>query len=333
MRTFKYLIYSLIFVLSGIQISLSFFPAVLAGKCFFLTYLSWPLFILCVILWILNRHQLGWRYAFAVMTLCHMLWVWNYVPLQTGKLLGHSDKEYIVVSWNVSNFGHGFQNYKVLPHAAEALKNNQPDIICIQERPHTNVLSWDSIHAQFSEYPYIVKNTREDEVLNLAVFSKYPLTEVQEYYFEGTYNKVMSVDVHLDSQVVRLFNVHLQTTGLSDVKTKSKERLFSSLMDNTISRNQQADTLFQAVQHSPYPVLLCGDFNDIRSSYAYRQFYKLRDFHHVAGNGWGGTYQTIIKIDYMLCGQELQPLMYRLEKNEWSDHAMQVGQFMMKNKK
>ena len=331
MRVFKPVLNSLILLLSGIIIVLPFFPAVIAGKCVYLTYLSWPLFILCIVLWVKNRRQLGWRYAFAVMTLCHLLWVWNYVPLHIGNLSGKQGTTYTIASWNVSNFGSGFQNYKVLPHAVEELTKNHPDIVCIQERPHTNVLSWDSIQAYFSDYPYIVKNMREDEVLNLAVFSKYPLRDVKEYYFEGSYNKMMQVDVQLGEKTVRFFNVHLQTTGLSDGKAVEMKNMLSSFMDYAILRNQQADTLYQAVQDSPHPVLIAGDFNDLRFSYAYRQFYKLRDFHHVAGSGIGGTFKKFFKIDYMLCSQDLQPLDYQLEENEWSDHKLQVGWFLGTN--
>lgn len=278
----------------------------------------------------MNRHQLGWRYAFAVMTLCHLLWVWNYVPIHTGNLSGKLDKTYTIISWNVSNFGNISQNEKVLPHAVEAMKRNFPDIICIQERPHTNVLIWDSIQARFSDYSYIVKNTREDEVLNLAIFSKYPISNMKEYYFDGTYNKMMQVDVHIENQKIRLFNVHLQTTGLSDKKKGQVKNIISSFADYAILRNQQADTLYKAVQQSLYPVLIVGDFNDLRFSYVYRLFYKMRDFHHVAGEGLGGTFMKFFKIDYMLSSQELQPLTYQLEENEWSDHKLQVGKFAIR---
>lgn len=330
MNVFKSILYFLILIVSGIIILLPFFPATLAGKSVYLTYLAWPLFILCIMLWIKNRKYLGWRYVFAVMTLCHLLWVWNYVPLHTGKLSGKTGTSYSVVSWNVSNFGNGYQNYTVLPLAVEELTKTHPDIICVQERPHTNVMHWDSIQAYFSDYPYIVKNAREDEVLNLAVFSKYPLGELKEYYFEGTFNKMMQVDVRLGEQTIRLFNVHLQTTGLSDRKAGEMKSMLSSFMDYAVSRNQQADTLYKAVQQSPHPVLIVGDFNDLRFSYAYRRFYKLRDFHHVAGSGIGGTFKKYFKIDYMLCSQDLQPLDYQLEGNEWSDHKMQVGTFGIK---
>ena len=191
-------------------------------------------------------------------------------------------------------------------------------------------MHWDSIQAYFSDYPYIVKNEREDEVLNLAVFSKYPLIELKEYYFVGSYNKMMQIDVQLDDRRVRLFNVHLQTTGLSDNKEGTIKNMFSSFKNYAVFRNQQADTLCMEVQESPYPVLIVGDFNDLRFSYAYRQFYKLRDFHHVAGTGIGGTFKKYLKIDYMLCSQDLQPIEYQLEENEWSDHKMQVGKFILK---
>ena len=33
---------------------------------------------------------------------------------------------------------------------------------------------------------------------------------------------------------------------------------------------EQADTIAKYIQQSPYPVIVCGDFNDVPGSYAYR---------------------------------------------------------------
>ena len=62
-------------------------------------------------------------------------------------------------------------------------------------------------------------------------------------------------------QTFRLFNVHLQTTGMNE-SSSMKDRL-QTMRHHAIRRNRQADLLANAIAESPYPVIVCGDFNDI----------------------------------------------------------------------
>lgn len=226
-----------------------------------------------------------------------------------------------IVSWNAE----GFQlNKETLQASAAFIRNLHPDVICLQERPHDNLLHRDSISAAFG-YPYRVFNSREDEVLNLAVYSRYPLSNRKEYYFPDSYNKVLQIDLQCDGTIIRLFNIHLQTTGMS--LAYQGNNLLHTYQLNARERNRQAQLLAEAVASSPYPVILCGDLNDIPVSYAYRILTdQLDDCFLVAGSGWGGTYQpacNLFRIDYTLCSPQLKTSAYRLYSNRWSDHRIQ----------
>ena len=97
--------------------------------------------------------------------LCGKSWA---VSFATDESTSHSLH---LVSWNAE----GFQlNKDTLQASATFIRNLHPDVICLQERPHDNLLHRDSISAVFG-YPYRVFNSREDEVLNLAVYSRFPL--------------------------------------------------------------------------------------------------------------------------------------------------------------
>ncbi len=57
---------------------------------------------------------------------------------------------------------------------------------------------------------------------------------------------------------------------------------------HTVQRNRQADLLTKAIAESPYPVIVCGDFNDTPASYAYRKISRsLQDCFLQAGAGHG----------------------------------------------
>lgn len=226
-----------------------------------------------------------------------------------------------IVSWNAE----GFQlNKETLQASAAFIRSLHPDVICLQERPHDNLLHRDSISAAFG-YPYRIFNSREDEVLNLAVYSRFPLSNRKEYYFPDSYNKVLQIDLQCDGAIIRLFNIHLQTTGMS-LAYQGNNRLHTYQL-NAVERNRQAQQLAEAIASSPYPVTVCGDLNDTPVSYAYRRLTaQLDDCFLEAGNGWGGTYQptrNLFRIDYILCSSNLKPLIYRLYNNRWSDYQIQ----------
>lgn len=226
-----------------------------------------------------------------------------------------------IVSWNAE----GFQlNKETLQESAAFIQNLHPDVICLQERPHDILLNRDSISATFG-YPYRVFNSREDEVLNLAVYSRFPLSNRKEYYFPDSYNKVLQIDLQCDGTIIRLFNIHLQTTGMS-FAYQGNNRLHTYQL-NAVARNRQAQQLQEAIASSPYPVTICGDLNDTPVSYAYRKLAdQLNDCFLEAGNGWGGTYQpakNLFRIDYTFSSPELKPSAYRLYSNRWSDHQIQ----------
>lgn len=247
--------------------------------------------------------------------LCGKSWA---VSFETDESTSHPLR---LASWNAE----GFQlNKDTLQVSAAFIRNLHPDIICLQERPHDNLLHRDSISAVF-RYPYRVFNSREDEVLNLAIYSRFPLSNMKEYYFPNSYNKVLQIDLQYEGTTIRLFNMHLQTTGMTSAFQGNN--LLHTYQLNARERNRQTQLLAEAVASSPYPVIVCGDLNDTPISYAYRKLTdQLKDCFLEAGNGWEGTYQpayNLFRIDYTFCSPELTTSAYRLYNNHWSDHRIQ----------
>ena len=325
MRIFRNILSLLVLCALFILIFIPFFPPTVAGNFVFITLSAIPILLLAFMLtvWI-------WQSKAPIRWVLLVASLWSlYIVLSPRIGMGRSNEAdpqslaLNVVCWNVDLFGGGYQDYTNLRPAAELIQQQHPDIICLQERPHTNVMSWDSIRAAFQEYPYYVKNTREDEVLNLVIFSRYPLENAEDHYFADTYNKFMQVDVELGTQIVRLFNVHLQTTGIGED---------SHLIANAKKRNHQARELEQCVRQSPYPVIVCGDFNDTSTSYAYRAIAAhLQDAAKSASLWqWQGTFQpsaSLLKIDHILCSKELKLQHYEVVSNGISDHKLQVSRF------
>ena len=249
------------------------------------------------------------------------------VPVENN-VLGEKQLSLTLISFNVDNFR---LSSKILHAFADLAHDEDADIICLQERPHDNLLRWDSIKAAFPDYPYAICNSREDEVLNLAVISRYPLVGMTERYYPKSYNKQLFTDIILGPDTIRLFNVHLQTTGLADNRARPRHAI-RQLFDQAVLRNQQADDLVSDVQHSPYPVIVAGDFNDTRAGYAYRRLRSyLRDANpYLLFTGSYQRFHSLYKIDHILCNSTLAPINYELIPNSWSDHKVQISRLSFK---
>ena len=65
----------------------------------------------------------------------------------------------------------------------------------------------------------------------------------------------------------------------------------TKIKDGFQRRAAQADSIHKSIKASPYPVSLCGDFNDTPASYAYETIRgDLRDAFIESGSGLGQTY-------------------------------------------
>ena len=322
MKRFSYILAGFTVFLALITAAMPWCSAVLAGYLAPLGLLAVPLAVFSTLatqIAVLFRSKaislLFGTTCLISLFLCGKSWA---VSFATGEPTPHSLR---LVSWNAEGFR---LNKDTLQASAAFIRSLYPDVICLQERPHDNLLHRDSISAAFG-HPYRVFNSREDEVLNLAVYSRFPLSNMKEYYFPDSYNKVLQIDLQYNGTTIRLFNMHLQTTGMTPAYQGNN--LLHTYQLNAGERNRQAQLLAEAIASSPYPVIVCGDLNDTPVSYAYRKLTgQLEDCFLEAGNGWGGTYQpahNLFRIDYTLCSTELKTLAYRLYSNRWSDHRIQ----------
>ena len=89
-------------------------------------------------------------------------------------------------------------------------------------------------------------------------------------------------------------------------------------------RVKQAEEVAAHIQQCPYPVIVCGDFNELPLSYPYRIISKgLKDAFLERGKGWGFTYCGKIpglRLDYVLVSPEIEVIDFKIPKRKLSDH-------------
>ena len=318
MQTLRNILLTLLALLGLLFIGLPQLPANVAGYFIFLTLCAAPfvLLLLLVEIGLLIWTKSRWRWIFGILLIGCLSVLSNHLPVPNQQKKGNQSSLRLL-SWNVTNF---HIHPDTLQKAATFIRSLQPDLICLQERPHENLLSWEAIQAAFPEYPYAIRNEeREDEVLNMAILSKYPLAEKAETYYNDSYNKTMAVNVAAPGRTFRIHNTHLQTT----------HHVFTRFIGNAQRRNAQADYLKRQTRLHDLPTLICGDFNDTPCSYTYRTLSAgMQDAFLKGTTQWTGSFQPMgrwLRIDYILCSDDWNVQEYQLIENPWSDHKMQLA--------
>ncbi|MBR0393612.1 MAG: endonuclease/exonuclease/phosphatase family protein [Alistipes sp.] len=139
---------------------------------------------------------------------------------------------------------------------------------------------------------------------------------------------------------IRVVNLHLQSTTLHSIYTQSADKenltgdstrqsrignIAKRLRDNNIKRAEQARCVKRFIDASPYPVIVCGDFNDVPLSYTYDHIAQgLNDAFREQGAGYSHTFNgffNLMRIDYTLVSERINVVSYEVDdKAPYSDH-------------
>lgn len=268
----------------------------------------------------------------------------SYVQFPFGKSKHITDSTEIkVLSYNVNLFRlYSWSDKKPsFDSIINYVKQNNFDIVCLQEFYVDNK---NLSEAQFKKkiglnthVSYILK--RSTSAYGIAIISRYPIVNSGDVMFQNTFNACTYADIKINNDTIRVYNLHLQSTRLKkrnfdfllnqNFRAKSnKVREVSDLMGRLgnafIKRAIQVDLVKTHIDLSPYPVLLCGDFNDSPVSYTYHVLTKkLKDSFTEAGIGILATFRGIwpaYRIDYILHSRQFSVFDYSSPQKSFSDH-------------
>ncbi|OWY23000.1 hypothetical protein C7N43_03070 [Sphingobacteriales bacterium UPWRP_1] len=310
--------------------------------------------MLFTIYWLLRKKWRQLLYMAAVLLLGLPMFTKTFAFATGQKTLVAGTPQLKVMSYNVRNFDlyNWKENVVARDKMLSLISAENPDVICFQEFYTEDAGELHNVKLLVNELGY--KYYHFEKTLTLrgkdhwgeAVFSKYPLNNPDKIVFSNsTGNIVTYADVAVgEGQIIRLFNAHLQSFRLSNKDVKyvqditgglSQEDLKKStiqknlivllkLRDGFKKRSTQARILAEYIQKSPYPVLVCGDFNDVPSSYAYHTISKnLQDAFLQSSFGIGKTFNTFLptlRIDYILAGEALHLSGFKIIDKDYSDH-------------
>jgi endonuclease/exonuclease/phosphatase family metal-dependent hydrolase len=235
------------------------------------------------------------------------------------------------------------------------IQKEKADLICLQEffTIENSALSEDSLKRLLHLNPYIhiyyTNVAANGRSLGIATYSSYPIINKGVIGFKDTRNASIYSDIRIDDDTIRIYNCHLQSTQLQ----KENYHLFDSIIfnyssrrlteikdishrlkDAYIKRARQVEFLSNHIKNSPYPCMVCGDFNDTPVSYTYQKLKgKLKDAYLESGKGIGNTYFgsfPSFRIDYILHSKSLTTLNFKTKKIKLSDHYPIICHFYAK---
>ena len=245
-----------------------------------------------------------------------------------------------IATYNVAMFGRETSGFIAMDILSE-MKKQKVDVACMQEY---NDQRGDKKNSNsYKEYfPYMAMGESD-----MVIYSRYPIRKSKNLNFEMTNNSAMWAEIDVNGTIVRVYNAHLETTGINSTLHKAG-KLINQGMDiesnallrafygnytlGMIARSGQANILAMDMRECEAPIIVCGDFNDVPYSYVYNTMLgdKVDGFKE-CGSGFMYTFRggnKKVRIDYIFHDKGMQGLSYYKRDLSYSDHNpvfMKVG--------
>jgi endonuclease/exonuclease/phosphatase family metal-dependent hydrolase len=258
-----------------------------------------------------------------------------------------------VLTWNVNRFANqgndGTNSYR--KDLLQIVKRDAPDVICFQEylEPNPNkTLSIITTSLADLGYPYRYavtdyKRANGSYHVGAAIFSRHPFFDSLRIRYTGPVTlraaeSLIACDFDIRGKKIRVYNTHLQSVLLQkkdyndlqiirnakDSMMEASKSILRKLKQGYSSRGDQVDIVRRELDHSPYPAIICGDFNDVPNSYTYFQIRGSRkDAFVEKGKGLGRTFANLsptLRIDYVIADDRFEVTQYKRQVLSYAEH-------------
>ncbi len=323
----------------------TFWPLAFLGLAFPLVFV---LNFVVLLFWSLRKHKNAY-----ISLAAFVFSMWNvpsFVQINSRNVpSADTNKQLKIVSFNTHYMGAYDYNGGDSGFFFRMLDTLQPDIICLQEFANLGGNYEKPMFKRFFKQYSTFFNVNADAInktfptgYGVCIFSKYPI--INKGYLElenQNSNLTVFADVLVGKDTVRVINTHLKSIVFDkeDYKTYEElqeaedspesyklKRILFKLKYAFQNRSKQADKIREKLNKSPYKVILCGDFNDSPTSYAYHTIRgHMKDAFKESGMGMSRTYigkMPSFRIDYILHDPSWNSYHYKTNTLNFSDHKM-----------
>lgn len=257
-----------------------------------------------------------------------------------------NEQEIRILSYNVRVFDrwHWSDKKNTGVKTFDFIKQSNANIVCLQEFYSSKVNGQnaeDSIsHESILQNSYISFTKKKDKISNsgIATFTSYPILNHGEVQLLKDENFCIYTDLLIENDTVRVYNIHLESIHLGyddyhlieninntdTINVKGIRNILSKLKKGYKIRAQQADVIAAHIKSCPFPLILCGDFNDTPVSYVYNRLIENKlDAFCESGNGIGSTYinkYSTFRIDFIMHTTHFESFNFETPRIELSDH-------------
>lgn len=257
-----------------------------------------------------------------------------------------------IISYNVAGYGGNYKYENAFDTILSYLNAHQPDIVCTQEDMTSKWLDTQKRYAEYYPYNDTTCISNNGLINCLGIHTRYPILFKEIIDYKSPTNGSVAYYLNIDGDTVIIVNNHLEQTHLtSDDRSRYTEMIENRLNRDVIKSEEQRDTvktetrdllsklttgmkirakhveiIHQYIEdHSRYPIISCGDFNDTPISYArYTMAKGLTDCFVESGHGLGLSFNRKgfnFRIDHMLCSSHFEPFQCEIDnKMDVSDH-------------
>jgi endonuclease/exonuclease/phosphatase (EEP) superfamily protein YafD len=249
-----------------------------------------------------------------------------------------------LVSYNVCTYGGNYKYENGFETVLKYLVEQKADIVCVQEDVDTwrrYVFREYQKHWAYNDTMVIANNPQSFNAL--GIHSRFPIIKRERIPYASVANGSAAWWLKVDGDTLIVVNNHFESCHLSsddraqyrqiikgelprDSMRSESKLLLIKLAEANAARSGQIRTVLRYVEeHSQYPIIVCGDFNDSPISYSrHTMGERLTDCFKETGRGIGLSYNQkafSLRIDHIFCSQQLQPYNCKVDdKMDASDH-------------
>lgn len=249
-----------------------------------------------------------------------------------------------VITYNVACYNYKAKQDEPLDTIVSYLRRQQADIVCLQEDANARYSTIDSLAAIFPYNDTVHVNSPRNPMINaVGIHTRFPIVGKKRIEYESNANGSVAFYLLIGTDTVIVINNHFESTHLSDTDRNHYTDIINGSMNTTdakaetrmlmgkiatsmAKRAPQAEAVSRFVtNHSRYPLIVCGDFNDTPISYTHHTVSQgLTDCYVESGNGPGISFNRrgfFFRIDNILCSSHYRPYnCYVDDQMDGSDH-------------